>query len=96
MPFSKLAVISSFLQSYGMDPFCIELFNNIVNGIYRNLWSSSSTLGVILSGISYFMGLSDLSLLDTAVRVMTTSGKHLPSAQFSAGILSNISFLKNT
>ena len=43
------------------------------------------------------MGLSVLSLLGTAAGVMTTSGKHTPSElfeQFSALILSNVSFLK--
>ena len=73
----------------------MELFNNIVKGIWRNLWSSSSTRGVILSGPSDLVGLSFLSLLKTAAGVMTTSGKHTPSellAHFSAGILSNVSF----
>ena len=92
-----MGVISAFFQSQGMDRFSIELLNSIVKGIYRNFWSSSSTLGGILSGPSDLVGLSVLSLSKTAAGVMTTSGKHTPSellAQFSAGILSNVSFLK--
>ena len=74
-----------------MNPFSIELLNNIVKGIWRILWNSSSTLGSILSGRSDLVG---LSLLKTAAGVMTTSCKHTPSELFvqsSAGILSNVS-----
>ena len=49
----------------------------------------------MLSGPSDLVGLCVLSLLRTAAGVMTTFGRHTPSelfAQFSAGILSNISF----
>ena len=62
-----------------------------------NCWSSSSTLGAILSGPSDLLGLSVLSLLKTVAGVMTTSGKHTQSellAQLRAGILSNVSFFK--
>ena len=54
-----------------------------------------NTLGGILSGPSDLVGLNVLSLLKTAAGVMTTNGRHTPSellAQFSAGILSNVSF----
>ena len=90
-----MAVIAAFFQSQGMDPFSIELLNSIVRGTYRNFWSSSSTLGGILSGPSDSVGLSALSLLKTDAGVMTTSGKHTPSellAQSCAGILSNVLF----
>ena len=33
MPFYKMAVISAFFQSQGMDPSSTELLNNIVKGI---------------------------------------------------------------
>ena len=33
MPFFKMAVISTFFQSQGMDPFSIELLNSTVKGI---------------------------------------------------------------
>ena len=94
-----MAVISTFFQSQVIEPFSIELLNSIVKGKHRNFWSSSSTLGGILSGPSELVGLSVLSLLKTAAGEMTTSVKHhqTPSellAQFSAGILSNVSFKK--
>ena len=88
-----MGVISTFLQSQGMDHFPKELLNNIVKGILRNLWSLSSTHGGILYVPSDLEGLSVLRLLKTAAGVMTASGKHTPSeflAQFSAGILSNV------
>ena len=93
MHFKKMAAIFAYFQSHRMNPFSIELLNNIVKG-YRKLWSSSSTLGGILSWPSDLVGLSVIRLPKTAV-AMTTSGKHTPSelfAQFSAGILSNVSF----
>ena len=90
-----MAVISAFFQSQDMNNFSIQLLNNIVKRIWMNLWSSSSTIGGILSGPSDLVGLSVLSVLKTAAGVMTSFGKYTPSdlfAQFSAGILSNESF----
>ena len=87
-----MAVISAFSQSQGMDHFSIELLNNAVNGIERNMGSLNSAHGGILSGPSYLVELSVLNLIHTAAEVMTTSSKHTPSemlAQFSDGILSN-------
>ena len=73
----------------------MKLLDNIAKGIWRKFWSSSSTLGGILSGPSDLVGLSVLSLLKTAAGVMNTYRKHTPSellAQLRAGILSNVSF----
>ena len=86
-----MAVVSVFFQSHGMDPFSIELLNNFVKGIWRNLWSSNSTIGGILSVPADFVG---LSVLKTAAEVMATSGNHTQSElliKFSAGILCNVS-----
>ena len=33
MPFYKMGIISAFFQSQGIDPFSIDLLNNIVKGI---------------------------------------------------------------
>ena len=62
-----------------MNPFSMELLNNIVMRIWRNLWNLSSTLDGILSGPSDLVGLRVLSLLYTDAGVMTTSGKHTPT-----------------
>ena len=61
------------------------------------MWSSSSTVGGILSGPSDLVGLRVLGLLNTAAEVMSASGIHTPSellAQLSDGILSSVSFSK--
>ena len=87
-------VISAFFHSYEID-HSVDLLNNIVNGIYRNIWSSSGTVDCIPSEPSAFVGLSVLSLLSTAAEVMTISGTHTPSElsiQLNAAILSNVSF----
>ena len=58
-----MAVVYVFFESQGMNPFSIELLDNIFMRIWRNLWSLSSTLDGILSGPSDLVGLSVLSLL---------------------------------